>query len=46
MLRGNEKKGSIEYYVSDDVEKFSYLGSMFLGYTIGSEVIKIDIEKY
>ena len=46
MLNGNENKGNIEYYVSDDVERFSYLGSMFLGYLIDSGVIKTDIEKY
>lgn len=46
MLSERKEKGSAEYYVSDDVEKFSYLGSMFLGFAINSEVIKIDIEKY
>lgn len=46
MLSDNSNKGKTEYYVSDDVEKFSYLGSMFLGYAIGSEVIKINIENY
>lgn len=46
MLSDNLKKGSVKYCVSDDVEKFSRLGSVFLGYAINSEVIKTDIEKY
>lgn len=46
MLSEENKKGMTKYYVSDDVEKFSYLGGMFLGYAIDSEVIKVDIEKY
>ena len=46
LLNDNQKNGSEEYYVSDDVEKFSYLGGMFLERTINSGVKKIDIEKY
>lgn len=46
LLNDGKKTGKEEYYVSDDVEKFSYLGGMFLERTINAEVKKIDIEKY
>lgn len=46
LLNTEKKMGKEEYYVSDDVEKFSYLGGMFLERTINAEVKKIDIEKY
>ena len=46
LLNDKEDKGKEEYYVSDNVEKFSYLGGMFLERTINSTVKKIDIEKY
>ena len=46
LLNDKEENGNEKYYVSDDVEKFSYLGGMFLERTINSTVKKIDIEKY
>lgn len=46
LLNCKTEKGHEEYYVSDDVEKFSYLGGMFLERTINSGVNKTDIEKY
>jgi len=45
ILNDKEEKGTEKYYVSDNIEKFSYLGSMFLERTINSGVKKIDIEK-
>lgn len=46
MLSDNSDIGCNQYYVSDDKEKFSHLGGMFLGCPIESEVKKIDIEIY
>lgn len=46
MLSESFNTGCNQYYVSDDVEKFSHLGSMFLGCPIKSDVMKIDIETY
>lgn len=46
MLSDNSDIGNNQYYVSDDKEKFSHLGGMFLGCPIESEVKKIDIEIY
>lgn len=46
ILNDKKENGTEKYYVSDDVEKFSYLGGMFLERTINSTVKKIDIEKY
>ena len=46
MLTDKSTSGNSEYYVSDNVERFSYLGGMFLQRTINSGVKKIDIEKY
>ena len=46
MLSNRIDAGSHQYYVSDDKEKFSHLGGMFLGHPIKSEVNKIDIELY
>jgi len=40
------KEGKISYYVSDDVNKFSYLASMFLNDTINESVKKINIEEW
>ncbi len=38
--------GEINYYVSDDVDKFSYLASMFLNDTVENNVKKINIEEW
>ena len=38
--------GEINYYVSDDVDKFSYLASMFLNDTVDNNVKKINIEEW
>lgn len=52
ILKKNQKLsespdcGCNQYFVSDDVEKFSHLGSMFLGRPIETDVKKIDIETY
>lgn len=46
LLNAKSDKGDEKYFVSDDVEKFSYLGGMFLERTINAGVKKIDIEKY
>lgn len=40
------KKGSCHYFVSDSVDDFSELGSVFLEKPIGESVDKVDIEKY
>lgn len=42
----SDKEGKTEYYVSDDVNKFSYLASMFLNDTINESVKKINIEEW
>lgn len=34
------------FYVSDEIERFSKVGSKFLGWETGANVEKIDIEKY
>ena len=44
--KNGNRTGKCEYYVSDDVEKFSYLGGLFLERALSSGVTKIDIEKY
>ncbi|MBZ4683996.1 MAG: glutamate racemase [Fusobacteriaceae bacterium] len=41
----NNKNRKIEFYVSDDKEKFIEYGSLFLGYNI-TNVEEIDIEEY
>ena len=46
LLSDNVSKGHTQFFVSDDVEKFSHLGSMFLGCPIDTDVKKIDIETY
>lgn len=38
--------GKVNYYVSDDVDKFSYLASMFLNDEITDNVKKINIEEW
>ncbi len=40
------KKASYSYFVSDSVDNFAHLGSLFLQQEIGEMVNKIDIEKY
>ncbi len=48
LLNGDakSKRGNCRYFVSDSVEDFSLLGSVFLEKTIDEDVSKIDIEKY
>ncbi len=46
MLSEETQVGCNHYFVSDDIEKFSHLGGMFLGRPIESNVEKIDIETY
>ena len=45
MLNFGGGKPTHEYYVSDDVESFSYLGSLF-GKRDFNQVKRIDIDKY
>ena len=42
----SEQKGNFSYYVSDSVQDFSKVGSLFLGQDITEQVKKIDIEQY
>lgn len=44
MLAENE--GSVSYYVSDDVENFAELGSLFLHCEMKEQVERIDIERF
>ncbi|MBO5409370.1 MAG: glutamate racemase [Clostridia bacterium] len=46
LLTDSPHKGDCRYFVSDDAEKFSYLGGMFLEETIPAGVTKIDIEVF
>ena len=47
LLTGSGILGNIEYYVSDDVEKFSYLAQPFLGNNnVLANVKKINIEEW
>ncbi len=46
MLAQKREKGTCSYFVSDSVENFSHLGSMFLQQEIGEMVNLVDIEKY
>ncbi len=46
QLSDNRQQAHYQYYVSDSVEGFSRLGSMFLEKEINDSVEKIDIEKY
>lgn len=46
MLSEKTIEGSYSYYVSDKIEGFESLGSMFLGREIKGLVKRIDIEKY
>lgn len=45
-LRSEEKSGAARYFVSDETDSFSELGSMFLAKSIDGKVSKVDIEKY
>lgn len=46
MCAESGRKGHYSYFVSDSVENFSHLGSMFLQREIGEMVNLVDIEKY
>ncbi len=46
LLNLSGKAGQTEYYVSDGVDKFSYLASGFLGTGISENVKKINIEEW
>lgn len=41
-----ENAGTVSYYVSDNVEDFAFLGSLFLNCEIQEQVEKIDIERF
>lgn len=41
-----DKRGVCEYYVSDNVENFEHLASLFLERNVNGKVKNIDIEKY
>ena len=45
LLKNSKSHGTIEYYTSDNAEKFAGLGSIFLGEKL-KNVNKIEIEKY
>lgn len=42
LLSDNSSGGKNEFYVSDSVENFAFLGSTFLGSDIGAEVHKTE----
>ena len=42
----SQNGGKHEYYVSDSIENFEDLGSLFMKQSISGEVHKVDIEKY
>ena len=46
LLNKSDIQGKTEYYVSDNVEKFSYLASMFLDDKVFENVKKINIEDW
>lgn len=46
LLNKSGKPGETKYYVSDGVDKFSYLASGFLGTGISEDVKKINIEEW
>ena len=46
MLSGRAEKGEQKYFVSDSIQNFSDIGSMFMGHRIKGNVKKIDIEEY
>lgn len=45
-LLSNGKKPEYRFFASDDVENFALLGSKFLQRPLGSDVLKVDIERY
>ncbi len=45
-LTADRQKGEADYYVSDSVDGFSELGSVFLEKKIEGKVSRVDIEKY
>ena len=46
MLSDEFQDHQKQFFVSDDVDKFAHLGSMFLGQPIKTDVKKIDIETF
>ncbi len=46
LLSDNTEKGECKYYVSDNIENFENLASLFLQSDINGQVTKIDIENY
>ena len=46
MLKKDNQSGLNKYFISDNVEKFTYFGGLFLNKEIDTEVTKIDIEQY
>lgn len=46
MCSSKKEIGNYSYFVSDSVDNFANLGSMFLEREIGEMVNKVDIEKY
>lgn len=46
LLNKEGKTGECHYYVSDNIDNFEHLASMFLRRDVNGQVAKIDIEKY
>ena len=46
LLSEKKEKGKARFFVSDSIENFSELGSMFLQKEIDGDVFFTDIEKY
>lgn len=46
MDSASEKLGECRYFVSDNIESFTNLASLFLQRDVNGQVIKIDIERY
>lgn len=46
LLANNSNKGTCQYFVSDDAQKFVFLGGMFLEKELPEEVKQIDIESF
>lgn len=46
LLNGENRKGRLDIYISDEGINFRKIASNFLGFDINSGVTKIDIEKY
>ena len=45
-LAPRQSKGGCRYYVSDRVEDFSHLASLFLGWDVAGDVAQVDIDRY